>query len=177
MSQIFQFTPNRNQRRRGRAHGAPAGDRASQADLTDFLSQAALLEWLGRPPVAYNRTLVDITGGVNSAIWFTLALNHVANTVPGAIDAAGDCDITLKTADCQAWTGLSAAQQGRARADLAANGFISVVARDTGSAPAVFRIHLNRLAQALVMHSAPMADTLSHYGDLPGLPTGWARHA
>lgn len=174
MSQVFQFTPNRTQRRNGRAPDTPAG---RETDLTDFLSQAALLEWLGRPPVAYNRTLVDITGGVNSAIWFTLALNHVANTVPGAIDAAGDCDITLKTADCQAWTGLSAAQQGRARADLAANGFISVVARDTGSAPAVFRIHLNRLAQALVMHSAPMADTLSHYGDLPGLPTGWARHA
>ena len=58
--------------------------------LPNLLGQAAMLQWLGQPPIAFQRAYVDIAGGVLPALWLSSAMNRVARASASDFESNGD---------------------------------------------------------------------------------------
>jgi hypothetical protein len=140
---------------------------------------AVLLDWLGQQPVAFSRVFVDITGSVLSALW----LSHVLNLVQfqaGQLDSAsGEFIFELTAQACHEATGLTEREQTRSRTSLMELGLLgrpkaqpggpAKARRKAGQADTgprwsarAWSLNLGRLAELLLEHSRPLAQTLVH---------------
>lgn len=175
--------PNRLARRKRRPVDLPCVDEAVADSLAsgelrrlpNALGQAALLEWLGQSPISFNRAYVGIAGGVLPALWLSAAMERVAQAKAGEFEPNGDFVFAMSTQECETATGLIRSQQLRCRRDLIGAQLLSEQAKP--GAAMLYRLHLERVARALMAQSAPLAERLASYEPLPELPPDWARQA
>ena len=134
-------------------------------DLEDSaLTQAVLLNWLGQQQVVFHRLYVDITGAVLPALWLSHVLSQLQSVhlqSPAAVDAAGDFVFAPDQALCEAQTGLSASEQKKCLSTLESVGLVVV---DRARAPRRLRLRLQRLAELMVEHSAPLSAAIQASG-------------
>lgn len=180
MAQVPTLHRNRSQRRQGRSGDAlrlavargpgPAADAAEARDssvrrLPSALGQAALLEWLGQPAIAFHRVYVDIAGGVLPALWLSHAMNRVATAHALAFEPNGDFVFTMSASECEDATGITRAQQAGCRKQLIRQGLMLEQAEQRRAT--VYRLHLDRIARCLLAQAAPLAERLQAYPVLP----------
>lgn len=176
MSKLAVLEPNRNQRRQRRAsESANLVERPHQRGntvqrLPNILGQAALLEWLGQTPIAFNRAYVGIAGGVLPALWLSAAMERVAAAKASEFEVNGDYVFVMTRAECEVTTGLCSTQQVTSRRLLVSAGLMS---ERPNRKYVEHRLHLDRIARALMAQAAPLAESLATYEPLPDLPAAW----
>lgn len=79
--------------------------------------EAVVLELFGRPPVAFHRVFVAVTGSVTAALWLSHAI--------GLAKQAGGDIFAMSQDECCEATGLSRREQETARARLRAAGLVA----------------------------------------------------
>ena len=126
--------------------------------LPNLLGQAAMLQWLGQPPIAFQRAYVDIAGGVLPALWLSSAMNRVARASASDFESNGDYVFAMSAAACEAETGISRAQQVSCRRQLIRQGLLSEQAMQRKTT--VYRLHLNQIARQLLEQAGPLAERL-----------------
>lgn len=122
--------------------------------------EAVLLQWLGQETLSFNRSYVDVTGNVLSALW----LSYVVDRIPtylreGTGSAAGDAfSFAMTGQECEAATGISRAQQVTVRRQLAEAGLLN----ESGSRgkAVLYTVHLDRLRTRLQDTAQPLMDAL-----------------
>jgi len=124
------------------------------------LSQAVLLDWLGSQPVAFQRVYVDVCGGVIAAVWLSMALSLLDGKGREQVDAQGVFRFTMPSKLCEAQTGLTDAEQRRARQQLINAQLLYVQGRKGGRNTPVFALDLHRLTAHLLQHSEGLAQLL-----------------
>ena len=173
---VIELRGNRTERRRAR-HAASIVPRESAPSLAPppapvdraLLNQAVMLNWLGQQPVAFNRSYVDITGGVVSALWLSHVMDKMAARRAGAIDPNGDYVFEMTGRECEQDTGITRGQQGTCRRQLSALGLLTEESRQ--GKVARYRLHVNRLMQCLIRQAGPLAAILAQSAEADG-PAG-----
>lgn len=142
-------------------------DPSSQPD--DIDRQAVVLNWLGQQEVVFHRIYVDIVGGVLPALWLSHVLSHLLVSLQTSRDAVDGAEyvFAIDTRLCQAATGLTSAEQLRC---IASTAELGLVVPDHARSPQTCRLRLQRLADLMIEHSAPLASALRDAaGDAPEL--------
>ena len=141
-------------------HGSEA---AALAETT--LTQAVVLDWLGQQPIAFHRIYVDITGSVTAAVWLSFALSRISSVSPDElhVDADGIYRFALSSTQCEAETGLTDAEQRRARESLAKSKVLKVNSPKRGQRPvgasslSSYALDLRELTALLLARSKGLA--------------------
>lgn len=125
---------------------------------TAFLTQAALLNWLGQTPISFHRVYVDMTGNVITGLWLSHALAMAARAQPQAFDG-DDFVFTMSARECEVATGITRAQQVNCRQSLVRLGLLSEEGGQRKTP--TFRLHMNAVAQRMLHASEPLAQAIA----------------
>lgn len=124
------------------------------------LSQAVLLDWLGSQPVAFHRVYVDVCGSVIAAVWLSMALSLLDGKGREDVDPQGVFRFTMSSKLCEAQTGLTDAEQRRARHQLIKAQLLSEPGCKGGRNTPVFALDLPSLTNRLLQRSEGLAQLL-----------------
>jgi hypothetical protein len=102
-------------------------------------------------------------------------MERVARAHAAEFETNGDFVFSMSAQDCEIITGLTRSQQAGCRRALIAAELISEQSEQRRTV--VYRLHLNRIARALIAQSAPLAEKLVNYEPLPQIPATFARQA
>src|SRR5689334_182425 len=72
-----------------------------------------LLDLFGRPPVVFHRSFVEVAGGVAAALWLSYAVS-----LSEGLKSTRTAKLVLSDEECSEATGMSLAEQAKARNDL-----------------------------------------------------------
>lgn len=124
------------------------------------LSQAVLLDWLGSQPVAFHRIYVDVCGSVTAAVWLSMVLSLLDGEGKKQVDAQGVFRFTLSPKACEIHTGLTDAEQRKARGQLVDCDLLKLDGKKSGTT--IFALDMNKLTQRLLSHSAGLAELVKN---------------
>jgi hypothetical protein len=140
-----------------RAMTQTAGDHGGEEAL---LEEARFLHWFGQETIAFNRGYVEITGNVVSALWLCFVLERMHDEVRSGRARLVDehYQFRLTSADCEAETGITRAQQAGCRAQLEALGLLKV--EGARGKVACYTVNLRRLREIMTEQSRPLLAAL-----------------
>lgn len=137
--------------------GAVSNEQDNLVILPSMIGQAALLEWLGQPPISFHRVYVDIAGGVLPALWLSCAMEKLAQAQREDFAENGDFLFSITEDEMELESGLTFRQQSSCRRQLVSKGLLST---ESSQDKSQHRLRLNQLARKLIDQSESLARNL-----------------
>lgn len=159
----------------GRAPSARAMTEVAGGHVCEdaMLEEARFLHWFGQETIAFNRGYVGITGNVVSALWLCFVLERLHEEVRTGRACVVDehYQFRLTSADCEAETGITRAQQAGCRAQLEALGLLKV--EGVRGKVACYTVNLRRLREIMTEQSRPLLAALQQARMQPVTAENW----